>query len=226
MTGDERRAMRALLSDALTRAILPGATPDPPGALPPTATAADLVPRFVRELTAVGGQVHEPTVDDAASVAQIIAGLATGTATKRALLWDDACLPVVGLAAALASLGFEIARQHPDEVASAESRARLALVDIGITGADAALAETGSIVLASGPGRGRLVSLLPPVHVALVRRTSMIWSLPDLLATRPDLAVAGSNLVCITGPSRTADIEHTLSRGVHGPREVHVVLVG
>ena len=87
------------------------------------------------------------------------------------------------------------------------------------------MSDTGSIALVSGPGRGRLASLLPPVHVALVRRVSMLRSLPDLLLERPDLATAGSNLVCITGPSRTADIEHTLSRGVHGPKEVHVVLI-
>ena len=65
-----------------------------------------------------------------------------------------------------------------------------------------------------------------PVHIAVVDRSRMMRSLPDLLLSRPELATAGSNLVCITGPSRTADIEHTLSRGVHGPREVHVILVG
>ena len=80
-------------------------------------------------------------------------------------------------------------------------------------------------MLATGPGRPRMASLLVPVHVAVLRVDRLVDSISTLLATRGDLVAAGSNLVAITGPSRTADIEHTLSRGVHGPGEVHVILL-
>ena len=70
-----------------------------------------------------------------------------------------------------------------------------------------------------------MASLLVPVHVAVLRVDRLVDSISGLLATRGDLVAAGSNLVAITGPSRTADIEHTLSRGVHGPGEVHVILL-
>jgi L-lactate utilization protein LutC len=95
-----------------------------------------------------------------------------------------------------------------------------------VTGADALIAQTGSIIVASGPGRGRLASLLPRVHVAIARRSAVADTLPALIGARPDLVTSGANFVCITGPSRTADIEHVLARGVHGPGEVHVILVG
>lgn len=226
MTADERRAMRELLRAAIATAVLPGATPEPPGAYvrrddPP----ADLVARFTAELSTLGGFVHDGTNGDVDAIARIVASVATGDGPKRALLWDDRWLPVTGLPAALEAEGFGIDRQDADAIASPEHRAMLAAACVGITGVDAGLAETGSIVLVSGPGRGRLASLLPPVHVALMHRSALTRSLPDLFAARPELASAGSNLVCITGPSRTADIEHTLSRGVHGPREVHVILL-
>ena len=94
-----------------------------------------------------------------------------------------------------------------------------------MTGAFALLADTGSLVLTSGKGRPRLASLLPPVHVALVRRDQLVPSLGALFTSHPRLAAEAANLVVITGPSRTADIEMTLTRGVHGPRSVHVVFV-
>lgn len=226
MTPDQRQQMRDVLRTALQTAVLPGATPDAPGGYRRTDPApADLTPRFIAELTTLGGVVHEPASSDAAAVARVIADIAAESVVKRALLWDDEWLPVPGLAAALESNGFVIDRQQTGDLTSDARRAELAAATFGITGADAALADTGSVVLVSGPGRGRLASLLPPVHIALVDRARMLRSLPDLLSTRPELATAGSNLVCITGPSRTADIEHTLSRGVHGPKEVHVILV-
>jgi L-lactate dehydrogenase complex protein LldG len=95
-----------------------------------------------------------------------------------------------------------------------------------VTGADAALADTGSIGLVHGHGRARLVSLLPPVHVALVPVAHLHATLGALLAAQPHLLGGAANVVFITGPSRTADIEMTLTRGVHGPRIVHVVFVG
>lgn len=227
--------MLTVLRTALKSAVLPGATADAPGGFrridPET---DDRVARFTRELTTLGGFVHEAAAPDAASVADLIATITAETVPpslklrrtgKRALMWDDAWLPVAGLAAALAAKGFALDHQQAGDLTSVSRRDELATATIGITGADAALAETGSVVLVSGPGRGRLASLLPPVHVAIVERSRFVRSLPDLLVARPELAVAGSNLVCITGPSRTADIEHTLSRGVHGPKEVHVILV-
>ncbi|MCC7043834.1 MAG: lactate utilization protein [Acidobacteria bacterium] len=226
MTPAERQQMRDLLRAALKKAVLPGATPDPPGGYRRTDPAApDLAPRFIAELTTVGGCVHEPASPDATTIARLIATIAAEALVKRALIWDDGWLPVPGLAAAIEAAEFTIDRQQTDDLSSEARRAELSTATIGITGAEAALSDTGSVVLVSGPGRGRLASLLPPVHIALVERAKILRSLPDLLLERPELATSGSNLVCITGPSRTADIEHTLSRGVHGPREVHVILL-
>jgi L-lactate dehydrogenase complex protein LldG len=226
VTPDERQQMRDVLRAALRQAVLPGATPDPPGGYRRRDPAAhDLAPGFIAELTAVGGTVHQPAASDAPTIAGLIAGIAAEAAVKRALMWDDDWLPVSGLAAALEASEFAIDRQQTDDLASDARRAELATATIGITGAEAALSDTGSLVLVSGPGRGRLASLLPPVHIAIIERAKIQRSLPDLLLDRPELATSGSNLVCITGPSRTADIEHTLSRGVHGPKEVHVILV-
>ena len=97
---------------------------------------------------------------------------------------------------------------------------------MGITGAFAGIAESGTIAVVSGAGRSRLASLLAPVHIAVLRADRMYPSLAAFLAAHADIAEQGSNLVLITGPSRTADIEMTLTRGVHGPGEVHVVVLG
>jgi L-lactate dehydrogenase complex protein LldG len=222
---EQRQRMRERIGGALRTAFLPGAAPDPPGAyqgvdVPP----ADLLARFVAEITSLGGQVHEVPGADAATVAELIASIVPSGSPRSALAWDDRHFPVAGMHDALVARGFTIVPQDARD-RTPEHRDALASCSVGITGVDALMAETGSIGLAAGPGRSRLASLLPPVHVAVAARTQLVYSLPELLLARPDLATAGSNFVCITGPSRTADIEHTLSRGVHGPGEVWVVVV-
>jgi L-lactate dehydrogenase complex protein LldG len=105
-------------------------------------------------------------------------------------------------------------------------RAACAQADIGITSADYALAETGTLVLLASPQEARLISLLPPVHVAVFPRSRMLANLDELLAILPNPAEQTSSMVLITGPSRTADIEQILVRGVHGPGEIYAVVVG
>ncbi len=95
----------------------------------------------------------------------------------------------------------------------------------GITSADYALADTGSLVLLASPAEARLVSLLPPAHIAVVARAKILTGLDELFSILPRPAEASSSMVLITGPSRTADIEQILVRGVHGPGEIHVILV-
>jgi L-lactate dehydrogenase complex protein LldG len=111
----------------------------------------------------------------------------------------------------------------------ASIRASCISADVGLTGVDHAIAETGSVVLLPRRGVSRLVSLLPPVHVAVVRRGEVLPGLDELFALqRLDYIEGdlGSYLNIITGPSRSADIEYTLVTGVHGPGEVHMVLLG
>ena len=107
-----------------------------------------------------------------------------------------------------------------------ELRARCADADVGITSADYALADTGSLVMLASPAEARLVSLLPPVHIAVVPVARVLSGLDELLTILPHPAEQTSSMVLITGPSRTADIEQILVRGVHGPGEIHVVVVG
>jgi L-lactate dehydrogenase complex protein LldG len=97
--------------------------------------------------------------------------------------------------------------------------------EVGITSADYAIAETGTLVMLSSPSEARLISLLPPVHLAIVPADRLVCNLDELFTRVPMPSEKTSAMVCITGPSRTADIEQILVRGVHGPGEIHVVLV-
>ena len=104
-------------------------------------------------------------------------------------------------------------------------RAACVTADVGITSADYALAETGTLVMLSSPEEPRLISLLPPVHIAVFPQSRMLANLDELLAVLPNPAEQTSSMVLITGPSRTADIEQILVRGVHGPGEIYAVIV-
>ncbi len=108
---------------------------------------------------------------------------------------------------------------------AAALRAACATTAVGITSADYALSDTGTMVMIASPAEARLVSLLPPVHVAVFPASRMLTGLDELFTLIPDPARITSSMVMITGPSRTADIEQILVRGVHGPGEVHVVIV-
>ncbi len=99
--------------------------------------------------------------------------------------------------------------------------------DAGVTDVRAALAETGTLICDSGPSQGRGHSLVPPVHVAIVRAADVVPDMLDFMRTqqgRPpgDLP---SGRALITGPSKTADIEGVMVTGVHGPGKVGILLV-
>lgn len=90
--------------------------------------------------------------------------------------------------------------------------------EVGVTAADLAVAETGSLFLATGPGRPRLYSLCPMLHLVVIPRERIVGTLAEAFARLSDRSTA-----IITGPSRTADIEGILVRGVHGPGDIVVV---
>ena len=106
-----------------------------------------------------------------------------------------------------------------------ELRELCATMDIGITSADYALADTGTLVMLSSPQEARMISLLPPAHIAIVPRERILTGLDELFSLLPTPADSTSSMVLITGPSRTADIEQILVRGVHGPGVISVVVV-
>jgi L-lactate dehydrogenase complex protein LldG len=106
-----------------------------------------------------------------------------------------------------------------------ELREVCSTAEVGITGADYALADTGSLVMLSSAEEARMISLLPPVHIAIVEKSKLLTGLDELFTVLPDPNAGTSSMVLITGPSRTADIEQILVRGVHGPGEIHVVLL-
>jgi L-lactate dehydrogenase complex protein LldG len=146
---------------------------------------------------------------------------------QEILAWDDGELPVRGIGEALRANGYVRMDIHiPSDAEGRRSRLmKLERAAAGLTGATAGLADTGSLVLVTSPARPRLVSLLPPVHLALLSVSRLLPTMAAFWQVYPDLTGAASNLVFVTGPSRTADIELTLTRGVHGPKQLHIILL-
>ena len=167
---------------------------------------------FRDKLERLAGVVH--IAESPAAVREIVAGLLAG---KTAVASNSALLAELGIT----TLPGVTVAGHDRE----QSRALCAKSSFGITGASLALAETGTLVMRANSEEARLISLLPPIHIALVRKEQLIVDLDELLAKIPKPVEDSSSMVLITGPSRTGDIEQILVRGVHGPGVVHVVFL-
>jgi L-lactate dehydrogenase complex protein LldG len=183
-----------------------------------------LVERFSAELTAIAGRVHRAAT--AGQAIDAILAVCREHEASSVLSWAPEWIGVPGLNDALTAGGIDTdGGWLPHGHERAERLAALDPIRVGLTGAIAGIAESGTIAVVSGPGRPRLASLLVPVHIAVLQADRVYPSLAAFFAAHEDVADQGSNLVLITGPSRTADIEMTLTRGVHGPGEIHVVLI-
>ncbi len=106
------------------------------------------------------------------------------------------------------------------------SRETCSSAEFGVSSVAYALADTGTLVFLTESGEARLISLLPPRHIAMIERDRILSSLDELFSVVPKPAANSSAMVLITGPSRTADIEMRLVRGVHGPGEITVIVIG
>lgn len=98
--------------------------------------------------------------------------------------------------------------------------------EVGVNAADCAIADTGTLVLLSGPDAPRTLSLVPPIHVCIVDARRLHATLLDALRAENWSAAMPSNLIFVSGPSKTADIQQTLAYGAHGPRELIVLIHG
>lgn len=102
-------------------------------------------------------------------------------------------------------------------------------VSVGITGADAGLAATGSLVLKTGAGKSRLTSLLPEHHIAILSKSNILLDFESWFSQERDQGIEKfrelASVMIITGPSRTADIEMRLVMGMHGPRSLDIILI-
>jgi L-lactate dehydrogenase complex protein LldF len=168
---------------------------------------ANLVSMFTTELEAVGGKV---IVCPPSELAGRILSLLMDKSIQKVMAWDGSQLPP-GLLEVLQAGGIHV-RHEPDPSARA-----------GITGAIAGVAETGTLVIPSGAGRPLTASLLPEIHIAVLRMGDIHENLAQVLKLRQ--VREASAVALVTGPSRTGDIEMALTIGVHGPGEIYIFCV-
>jgi L-lactate dehydrogenase complex protein LldG len=171
-----------------------------------------LINRFINELTKASGKIMVAKGED--EIREFIISLIEEHNAKFLATWKSDLL--LSLSQLLLDNGLQFASPgNKDEMAKA---------DIGITEADFAIAETGTIVLIANERQPRLVSLLPPIHVAIMKSNIIVENLDELFFLVKNSSEPTSCMTFITGPSRTADIELNLSLGVHGPKELLVLI--
>ncbi len=208
VVSDARAVILGRIDRALKTARIPAVTEVARRLQPSEVSRGQLQDRFIAEARALGVDAFvEPSAD------AVRARLASLVGGQRVLSWNPDQLPY-GAGPIVASAA--LASSPRDEQARAQ---------VGVTGCHGAIAETGSLALLSVPGCSRVVSLLPPVHVALVRAGDLFFAMGEFFEARKDQISSASNCTFITGPSRTADIELSLTIGVHGPARV-IVIVG
>jgi L-lactate dehydrogenase complex protein LldG len=196
----------------------------------PTTNTQLLLDQFASELQKLSGTFLSARSEQ---VPALVAQLLRERQAESLLAWQAESLPVPGLIDFLRREGFIVpGTAIPVEPGLRAARVQeIERVTVGLTGVDAVLADTGTIALRSGPGRLRLASLSVNTHIALFTPKQIYASWADWwhqIAGRAEWVSAASrssSVTLISGPSRTADIEMTLTTGVHGPGEVITVLV-
>lgn len=175
---------------------------------PRPASDWELVPRFRERVLSLAS-----TWDEVGSESEIPAATAaylrTNNLPLRAVCWNE----FIGLDWAGSGIEVEARNARGDDL-------------VGITGAFCAIAETGTLVMTSGPRTPAAVSLLPETHIAVVSKARIVPGMEDaweLLRAAVEPMPRAVNF--ISGPSRTADIEQTVTLGAHGPYRVHVIAV-
>ena len=150
------------------------------------------------------------------------------TYTRSVLSWSQDVLPVSGLQDTFRDMGIHLI--SPKELRSQQARDQVRLIRYGLTGVEAAFASTGSMMMVTRPHTGRSASLLPIRHIALIPLNKLYPTMEDWVRTQRgnnemvSLMRNHANLSMISGPSKSADIEGTLTLGVHGPKFVHAIL--
>lgn len=203
-------------------------------ALAPTAppSTADLIEQFADAFQSLGGQLHRASSRE--EVAARLVEIARARDARSIIVTRHPEVVAVPLAlpasgAQVTVVGFP-SGETPTRTQRDAQRAVMAQADMVVSGSDYAIADTGTLVMVAGPHNPRSATLLPPVHVAVLDPNRLVPSMADFVDRfKADHLYAGhldvSSVTFISGPSRTADIEQTLSVGVHGPGEVHVILL-
>ena len=181
-------------------------------------------------LKAVGGVGHH--AESAREVAGIVTSIAETRNVKSAIIAENEEIKEMGIGRALEEAGVGVRLWPMDRGAASreEVKDNFKTPDMGITPVFYGLAESGTMVLKGGSGFMRYGSLLPPIHIGVLLKDRLVYDfrqLGALLKGQGNLpSKPGDWMVFITGPSRTGDIEATISLGVHGPRETHLILFG
>ncbi len=212
---EAREEILRRLRSGLRVGLLPGAAAEHP--VLAFATEEGGAERFTIELEKLSGRVIR--VQTRQDARRTVVDLFAEYGWKQVLVWERTLREYPGLTEALQQAGVSLLTGG--EITT------LSHASVGITGAQAALADSGTLVLQNLPGQPAPMSLLPEVHVALLSARDIYPNMQNYLNVLDSPAgtvSASSNMVFITGPSRTADIELSLTVGVHGPGKLVVIL--
>lgn len=186
-----------------------------------------LLERFTLEMERLKGEVFVAD-GDAAACGKVVELLQSHNAT-RVISWNFGCIPLDGLEAAVRGAGVEVIHPNTHQGDRAAILAASEQAQVSLTGVDAAVAATATLIVTTAPGKGRIPTVLAPTHIAIVRQEQIVPRLENWVASLRakgiDTIRQSANFCFITGPSRTGDIEMELILGVHGPGRVQAVIV-
>jgi L-lactate dehydrogenase complex protein LldG len=217
---------------AIRQGLNSGATAEPanraeapaPAVVSAPPSGDELRAQFIAALKVAGAQAIEAANE--AGAAEQAAGVMRTKNLRSAAIGEGITTDSASVAARLAADGYEVIRiGQQDGQATGDLKQRLSAIDVGIVEADYAIASTGTLAMVATPQRPRSISLLPPINIVLLRIGRILPDLAAALRAVGPETIASRPMVLITGPSRTADIEKRIVIGVHGPKELYVVII-